>query len=180
VEIAGPDTGEVVGSRLMVGTEAILHRVQSASTVAFLEFDQELAAPRYRAAEQALGLIARAGRVVGGRLGRVVIQTREPDHEVLRAAVSADPTIVSDVDAVRRELLGVPPARTIAVVGGPAAPEFMARLVVPSAVEVDEAGDGQWILRSADRAVLLDALAATDRPVGRLRLQVDPARLRNA
>jgi len=180
VEIAGPDTGEVTGARLMVGTEAILHRVQSASTVAFLEFDQELLAPRYRAAEQALGLIARAGRVVGGRLGRVVIQTREPDHEVLRAALSADPTIVSDADAVRRELLGLPPARTVAVIGGPAGPEFMARFVVPPGVDVDEAGDGQWILRSADRTVLLDSLAATERPGGRLRLQIDPARLRGA
>ena len=36
---------------------------------AFLDFDQELLAPRYRAAEQALGLLARAARRVGPRAG---------------------------------------------------------------------------------------------------------------
>ena len=178
-EISGPDPdgGTTGGPRVVVGTEAVLHRVSTAATVAFLEFDQELLAPRYRAAEQALGLIARAGRLVGGRAGRVVIQTRHPDHDVFRAAMSADPSIVSDAEAVRRELLELPPARTIAVVGGPAAPEFVDRLGRPLGVEVTESGDGQWLLRSADRAVLLDALAAVERPGGRLRLQIDPARL---
>ena len=37
---------------LYVGTEAVLHRVESADTVAFLDFDQELLAPRYRAGEE--------------------------------------------------------------------------------------------------------------------------------
>ena len=36
-----------------------------ADAVAFLDFDQELLAPRYRAAEQALALLARAARLVG-------------------------------------------------------------------------------------------------------------------
>lgn len=55
-----------------VGTEAVLHRVRQAgdrpvTLVAFLELDQELLAPRYRAAEQALWLLVRAARVVGPR-----------------------------------------------------------------------------------------------------------------
>src|SRR5206468_1407426 len=52
---------------ILVGTEAVLHRVAGAAAVAFLDFDQELLAPRYRAAEAALGLLARAARLVGGR-----------------------------------------------------------------------------------------------------------------
>ena len=56
-------------SRVVVGTEATLHQIDRADAVAFLDFDQELLAPRYRAAEQALGLLARAARVVG-RQGR--------------------------------------------------------------------------------------------------------------
>ena len=62
--------------------------------VAFLDFDQELLAPRYRAAEQALGLLARAARRVGPVTGggRLLVQTRLPDHEVLEAARRADPT----------------------------------------------------------------------------------------
>src|SRR5262249_32038650 len=60
----GPDVPVVVG------TEAALHRVRGVGTVVFLDFDQELLAPRYRAGEQALALLARASRVVGGRAGR--------------------------------------------------------------------------------------------------------------
>ncbi len=175
-EISG-STDDFRATRVMVGTEAILHRVRNTSTVAFLEFDQELMAPRYRAWEQALGLIARAGRLVGGRAGRVILQTRDPEHTVIRAAVAADPAILSVVEAARRELTGFPPARTVAVIGGAAAAEFVERLGAPLGVEIARGDGDHWLARSADRAVLLDALAAVDRPPGRLRLQIDPARL---
>jgi primosomal protein N' (replication factor Y) len=164
--------------RVVLGTEAVLHGPPGDSVaVVFLEFDQELTAPRYRAAEEALGLLARAARRVGGRRGLLVIQTRIPDHEVVRAAVRADPSIVLDAEIARREALRFPPAVTMALVGGEAAPRFIERLGTPPGVEVDRRGDA-WLLRSADRRVLLDALAAVPRPPGRLRLQVDPARLR--
>ena len=42
--------------------------------------------PWYRV-EQALVLLARASRVVGGRRGRVAVQTRSPDHAVIAAAL---------------------------------------------------------------------------------------------
>ena len=54
--------------------------IASADVVAFLEFDSEMLAPRFRAAEQALALIVRAGRIAP----EVLIQTFAPDHEVLR------------------------------------------------------------------------------------------------
>ena len=78
------------GTRVVVGTEAVLHRVSSADAVAFLDFDQELTAPRYRAPEQALALLALAGRVVRGRRdhGRLLVQTRQPDHPVIEAALA--------------------------------------------------------------------------------------------
>ena len=50
-----------------MGTEATLHQIDRADVVAFLDFDQELLAPRYRAAEQAFGLLARAARLIGGK-----------------------------------------------------------------------------------------------------------------
>ncbi|MEZ5178874.1 MAG: hypothetical protein R2746_11525 [Acidimicrobiales bacterium] len=59
-----PDDPAVSGARLLIGTEALLHRVAQADAVAFLDFDQELLAPLYRAGEQALALLARAARVV--------------------------------------------------------------------------------------------------------------------
>ena len=52
--------------RCWSGTEAVLHRVRRAAAVAFLDFDQHLLAPRFGAAEEALALLARAGRLVGG------------------------------------------------------------------------------------------------------------------
>ena len=67
---------------LYIGTEAVLHRVPSADAVVFVDFDQELIAPRYRAAEEAFALLVRAARLVGPRSGggRILVQTRMPDH----------------------------------------------------------------------------------------------------
>lgn len=182
-EITGarPASGAGRTTRVMIGTEAALQRVASADVVAFLEFDQELGAPRYRAAEQALTLLARSARLVGGRAGTVLVQTRQPDHEVLRAALTGDPSIVSAGERERRELLQFPPTWTIVMVGGDAAPLFVesvrGRVAGLAGGVVDAAGDGRWLIRSSDRAGLADVLWETPRPAGRLRLQVDPARL---
>jgi primosomal protein N' (replication factor Y) len=65
----------------------------------------------------------------------------------------------------------------LAVVGREAAPEFMVRLELPAGVEqVGPDERGRWVLRSERAEPLLDALAAVERPPGRLRLWVDPAR----
>jgi primosomal protein N' (replication factor Y) len=167
-------------ARILIGTEAVLHRVPDAGLVAFLDLDQELLAPRYRAAEEALHLLVMASRLVGGRTrsGRVVVQTRLPDHEVVQAALHADPSLVAGAEEDRRELLGFPPAATIAVVGGEAAEAYVERFGHPLGVEVRGPEEGRWMLRSEDRAVLLDHLAEVERPPGRLRLWVDPARIR--
>ncbi|MCY4037712.1 MAG: hypothetical protein OXF64_09720, partial [bacterium] len=84
----GPPTARVV-----VGTEAVLHLGRPFDLVAFLELDQELLAPRFRAREQAFALIARAARIAGPRNGggRIVLQTRLPDDPVVTAALRADP-----------------------------------------------------------------------------------------
>jgi hypothetical protein len=37
--------------------------------------------------------------------------------------------------------------------------------------------DDRWIVRALDHTVLCDTLAATPRPAGRLRVEVDPLRL---
>ena len=183
-EIAGAKaTSTATGrrARVVVGTEAALQRVAAADVVAFLEFDQELGAPRYRAVEQAMTLLARASRLVRGREGSVLVQTRQPDHEVLRAATIGDPSAVSSSEAERRELLQLPPFATVAAIGGEAAPAFVEVLSprladVPGAL-LDQRDEGQWLVRADDRRALLDALNAVKRPPGRLRLQVDPARL---
>ncbi len=43
-------------------------------------------------------------------------------------------------------------------------------------VEIVGPSDGRWLLRAPDHATLADALAATPRPSGRMRVEVDPRR----
>ena len=172
-------SGDPPASRVVVGTEATLHQVARADAVAFLDLDQELLAPRYRAAEQALALLARAARLVGPRSGpgRLVLQTHLPRHEVVQAALHGDPTRVAAAEAGRRELLRFPPVTAMAEVSGAAAEAFVAELGRPLGVEVMGPSDGRWLLRAPDHATLCDALAATRRPPGRLRIAVDPLRI---
>ena len=166
-------------TRVVVGTEAGLHQVGQVDTVAFLDFDQELLAPRYRAGEQAFVLLARAARLVGGKNdgGRLVVQTRLPKHEVIQAALHGDPTRVSEAEAERRELLRFPPAAALAEVSGPAAVAFVTALGHPPGVEVLGPADDRWLVRADDHRTLCDALARTPRPSGRLRVAVDPLRV---
>ena len=49
--------------------------------------------------------------------------------------------------------------------------------VDPIGVDVLGPTDGEWLLRAAEHQPLLDALAATPRPAGRLRIAVDPLRI---
>lgn len=179
VEVTASTAGaDLPAARVYVGTEAVLHQVPDAAVVAFLDLDQELLAPRYRAAEQAMALLARAARLLGGRAGggRLVLQTRLPQHEVVAAALHADPGRVATADRERRRALGNPPYAATATVSGAAAEAYVAALGAPPGVDVLGPRDGAWLLRAPDHQVLCDALAATPRPPGRLRLAVDPLR----
>ncbi|MEA2829251.1 MAG: hypothetical protein QOG43_3690 [Actinomycetota bacterium] len=178
-EVTAGDGGGVPDGPVLVGTEAVLHRVAGAQAVAFLDFDHELLAPRHTAGEQALALVARAARLVGGRHthpgGRILLQTRLPTHEVVDAAVHADPSRFALVESARRAALRLPPETALAVVSGEAAPVYVEGL--GPEVEVLGPSDGRWLVRAADHRTLADALAATARPPGRLRVEVDPRRV---
>ena len=164
------------GARLVVGTEAALHRVDRAGLVVFLEFDQHLLAPRFGAGEEALALLARAARLVGSRggTGRLLVQTRVPDHEALGAAVRGDPGILADAERPVRRQLGLPPFGALALLKGPGAPAYADLLATGGALEVSAVGGDRYVVRADDHAVLSDGLAAVDRPAGRLRVEVDP------
>lgn len=174
VEVSG-DSTELPAAEVLVGTEALLHRLAAADAVVFLDFDQELLAPRFRAGEQALALLARAARVVGGRQGggRILVQTRVPGSDVLRAAVHADPGRFTEAEGPRRVALRLPPAVALAVVSGEG--ESLVAALPPS-VEVLGPADGRWLLRAADHRLLADALGAAPRSGARLRVEVDPPR----
>ena len=175
------DSDGVRAERIVVGTEAVLWRLESAAAVVFLDFDQELLAPRQRAAEQALALLARGARLAGDRrgAGRLVVQTRQPDHPVVQAAVRADPSIVATVEQERRQPLGVAPYGAQAKVSGPGAEAFIAALQSTAGTAVSIRGplDGQFLLRAPSHEPLLDLLARTPRPAERLRVEVDPLRV---
>ena len=179
-EVTGDDPGRAPPTPVVVGTEAVLHRLDRAGVVAFLDFDQELMAPRYRAGEEALALLVRAGRLVGGRgdagSGRLLVQTRLPDHEVLDAARHADPGRMAVVEGARRAALRLPPETALARVSGEAAGAFVAEVGRQPEVEITGPAGDRWLVRAYDHRRLCDALAATPRPPGRLRVEVDPLR----
>lgn len=172
-------TDDAPTSRVVIGTEAVLYRVEKADVVVLLDLDQELLAPRQRAAEQAMALVARSARLLGARRdgGRLVVQTRQPEHEVVRATLLGDPSIVAVAERDRRTSLGIPPYGAQVLVTGAGGPEFMAAFGKPDGVRIRGPVDERWLLRADTHEPLLDALAATPRPAARLRVEVDPLRV---
>ena len=164
---------------MYVGTEAVLHRVREADVVAFLDFDGELLAPRFRATEQAMALLVRAARLVGPRRdgGRIIVQTRMPRHDVLDAALHADPGRLVEAERARRRTLGFPPFAAIAALTGSGTEQYAAALrAVPGLAVLG--GEERVLVRAADWATLADGLASVERPArSRIRVEVDPPRI---
>ena len=172
-------TGELPATDLLIGTEAVLHRLSPGDgcrCVVFIDFDQELSAPRFRAAAESLSLLSLASRLVGGRQGRVAVQTRQPEHPAIRSALLARPALLSDWDTEMRRSLRLPPFSAIAVVSGEGAPDYVAGLAERE-VEILGPRDGQWMVKAAGHEALAEALASVPRPTARLRVAVEPARL---
>lgn len=173
-EVSGDSDAPVPDAPVVVGTEAVLHRVRSASVVAFLDFDLHLIAPRLSAGETSLGLLARAGRLVGGRgtagSGLVVVQTRLPDHEVLEAAVTGHPGRFIERELAVRSELSLPPFCAMAELSGPGAEAYSDAL----GLRGGPAGDGRFLVQAPDHQELCDRLATTARPRERVRIVVDP------
>jgi primosomal protein N' (replication factor Y) (superfamily II helicase) len=172
VAVTGSDPGPPAPAGIYVGTEAVLHRIRSADVVAFLEFDSEMLAPRFRASEQALALIVRAGRIAP----EVIVQTFSPDHDVIAAATDGDPARILDGERARRQMLGLPPFGALALVSGTGSDELVAQL--PESIDVGGDGNDRFLVRAADWTTLGAALNAAERPSGgRIRVEVDPPRI---
>ena len=166
--------------RVIVGTEAALHRIGAADAVVFLDFDGELLAPRYRAAEEAMHLLVLAARLTGGKGedGRIFIQTRQPEHPVVKAAVLGDPSRVLPDQLVLRQLLGFPPSSAVAAVSGAGA-ETVAAAVreLEPGIRVEGPPGGPYLLRAPTQAMLCGVLAKVERPAERVRVEIDPLRI---
>jgi primosomal protein N' (replication factor Y) len=179
VVVTGESEDVVPPAGVYVGTEAVLHRVRHADVVAFLDMDAELLAPRYRAAEQAMTLLVRGARLAGPRAGggRMLVQTFLPRHEVLQAALLADPGRLAAHEARTRAELGFPPSSALATMDGTGADEIAAALRAEGVVEVAGPSRGVYLLRCDDWMQLGHALDQGPRPPrARVRIAVDPPR----
>ena len=178
VAVTGNDPGAPATAGIYVGTEAVLHRVRRADVVAFLEFDSEMLAPRYRATEQALALVIRAARLAP----EVLLQTFSPTHELIDAVAAGDPASVLDGERARRRLLSLPPFGALAEVAGTGAPEVIAQLELDDGLDVGgdaaDVGGARYLVRGSDWWSLGHALNDAERPPGaRVRVAVDPPRV---
>ena len=183
-EVSGAtDRAEAHAAPVLMGTEAVLHRVRRAAAVAFLDIDLHLLAPRFSATDETLALLVHASRLVGPRhvgprSARLLVQTRVPDHPVLAAVVRGDPSVVMAEEESIRRSSGLPPFSALAALSGPLAGDYAAALEAAGAgrdVTLSDLPDGGRLLRAPDSIVLSDLLAEVPRPAGRgLRIEVDP------
>ena len=189
VDAAVSDVG---AAAVVVGTEAVLHRreirLRRPSLVAFIDFDSELYAARYRANEQALWLVVRAAHMLSGRprtASRVLIQTHDPDHEVVRVAGGGNHSEFVATELARRRLYGLPPFAAIAEVRGEAsainecALQLAAISITDTELRFDRDAE-RLLVHACDAVHLAAALSisvAAGRAIGKLRVTVDPPRL---
>jgi primosomal protein N' (replication factor Y) (superfamily II helicase) len=166
-------------AEIHVGTEAVLHRVSSADVVAFLDFDRELLAPRYRATEQVMALMVRAARLLGPRRrnGVLLLQTFLADHEVIAALVAGAPALLVPGERSRRQALGLPPYGALAQISGKGSSEFVQSLPEMNGVQIGQNSEG-FLIRAGDIEQLRSVVASGQRTsTSRLRIAIDPPRI---
>jgi primosomal protein N' (replication factor Y) len=186
-------TTEVPDADIVIGTEAALHRTEirrrRPALVAYLDLDQELLAPRYRATSQAHWLVTRGAQLLASRPRAetlLLLQTRVPDHAVVQAIARAEPQRILEVEADSRRTLGYPPFGALAELSGDDAP-LTAAIDTLRALDVQSAGvqvfgpdDHRALVTAPTWDALADALARSlpaGRAVGRVRAAVDPPRI---
>lgn len=189
---------------LLVGTQMVTkgHDLPLVTLVAVLNADAALSLPDFRAAERSFQLFVqvagRAGR--GERPGRVLIQTRQPEHPAIACAARHDVrAFVRQELEIRREL-DYPPFSRLALIRCDAVEAGLAEQAAAQVAKlVNKAGSGRVrvlgpapaplarlrnryrfhvLLRAAERAALRPTLLAVartafDRKV-RVAIDVDP------
>jgi primosomal protein N' (replication factor Y) len=183
-------TAAVPDADIVIGTEAVLHRAavrrRRPALVAYLDLDQELLAPRYRAAAQAHWLLTRGAQLLAGRPRReslLLVQTRIPDHVVVQAMVHGDPAPVAAAEIEYRRTLAYPPFGALAELA--ASDEALSATIAVLRTDAPEAqvfgpADGRALVHAPDWDALASALAASlpaGRAISRVRAVVDPPRV---
>jgi primosomal protein N' (replication factor Y) len=184
---------EIADADIVIGTESALHRAEvrrrRPCLVAYLDLDQELLAPRYRAASQAHWLVTRGAQLLAARPRHetlLLLQTRIPDHVVVDAVVRGRPDLVAATESEYRQTLGYPPFGGLAELSGDddalavAVDALRGLDVQAAAINVFGPSDGRALVNAPDWDALADALddaLPAGRALGRVRAAVDPPRV---
>ena len=165
-------------SLVYIGTEAALHRVSSADVVVFLDFDNELFAPTYRAGEQAWTLLIHATRLLkGSSKALIVLQSQDASNTQYTDFVSPDPQLLIEREQKKRKVMQLPPYAAMARVVF-ADPTFNpadwthCKLAFSSSVKTAE-----FLVRAENDEALSQGIAQLrDELSSRFRCYVDPMR----
>jgi primosomal protein N' (replication factor Y) (superfamily II helicase) len=191
---------------ILVGTQMVTkgHDLPNVTLVGVLNADAALSMPDFRASERSFHLLVqvsgRAGRAEAK--GRVLIQTRSPEHPAVAFAASHDVSGFIEQEMVLRQELNYPPFSRLALVRidaveeahAQAAAERLARLARKEGQGAEVLGPApapllrlrnryryRFLVRSNDRMALRAALlavarSAPDRKV-RVAIDVDPVNM---
>lgn len=178
VEVSAATARVPEDARVVVGTEAVLTRVRRASLVCFADLDDYLSAPRAHGALDALRAVGLAGRLVGARgassPGHVLVQTRQPEHLAVVAAVRGDPTAIVEHEAELARALALPPFVAMAALRGRGAAASADSLRARGVTVTEDRGT--FLCVAGSHRELCDALSGLDRGTEPLRVEVDPPR----
>lgn len=191
---------------ILVGTQMVTkgHDLPNVTLVGVLNADAALSMPDFRAAERSFHLLVQvAGRAGRGDIeGKVLIQTRSPEHPAVAFAASHDVQGFVEQEMALRQELNYPPFSRLALIRvdaieerlAQAAAERLARLARKEGQGADVLGPApapllrlrnryryRFLVRSNDRAALRTALLAvarapSDRKV-RVAIDVDPVNM---
>lgn len=171
-----------------VGTERDVPAVSNVDLAVVVDADGLIHAPHYRAAEDALRLLARVSETVGSGSGRrTMVQTGRPDHPVIAALVHGDPLKFLEETIAQRAATRLPPMGEVLVIEldtvGAADGEI--REMANGRAEVfgpaDQPGRHRWLVQGSDLRSFRIALRRQVqrwRDAGtRVRVDVDPLEL---
>lgn len=179
VELSAETTVAANAATLVyIGTEAALHRVSSADVVVFLDFDNELFAPTYRAGEQAWTLLIHAIRLLkGSSEALIVLQSQDASNAQYNDFVSPEPQLLIEREQNKRKVMQLPPYAAMARVVF-ADPTFNpadwahCKLAFSSSVKTAE-----FLVRAENDEALSQGIAQLrDQLSSRFRCYVDPMR----
>ena len=178
VEITSDSDDSWTKGCVFIGTEAVLYRIPSADCVVFADIDRDLGAPRLSASAEVLALVARAARMVGAR-GRIIIQTRQPDHPLMKALASSEIgtaiIALSEADLAQRQVFGMPPfARIVRLTLSEG--RDISEIALAENIDIARDGDS-LLLRSASRQAIAEAVSVVKATFGTdVRVHADPRR----